>query len=52
MLPEVVVGVLDELNEGDEQSPGMGSVHYQPLQQYPTQAAEHITDDDANTHRT
>ena len=37
VLPEVVVGVLDELNEGDEQSPRMGSVHYQPLQQHPTQ---------------
>ena len=33
MLPEVVGGVLDELNEGDKKPPGVGSVHYQPLQQ-------------------
>ena len=33
--PELEGGVLDELNEGDEQAPGMRSVHNQPLQQNP-----------------
>ena len=43
MLPEVVVGVLDELNEGDEQSPRVGSVDYQPFQQHPTQGTRTCT---------
>ena len=33
MFPEVVARVLDQLDEGDEQSPGVRSVHYQTLQQ-------------------
>ena len=33
VLPEVISGILDELNEGNEQSPRMRSVHYQPLQE-------------------
>ncbi len=33
MCPEVVVCVLDELNEGDEEAPGVRTVHDQPLQQ-------------------
>ena len=35
VFPEVVGGVLDELNEGDEQAPGVRSVHNQSLQQDP-----------------
>ena len=33
VLPEVISGVLDELDEGNEESPRMRSVHYQPLQE-------------------
>ena len=33
VLPEVVSGVLNEFNEGDEQSPRMRAVYYQPLQE-------------------
>ena len=33
VFPEVVGGVLDQLDEGDEQPPGMRSVHNQTLQQ-------------------
>ena len=33
VLPKVVCRVLDELNEGNEQSPWMRSVHYQPLKE-------------------
>ena len=33
VFPEVVARVLDQLNEGDEQSPGVRSVHNQTLQQ-------------------
>ena len=33
VFPEVVGGVLDQLNEGDEQAPGMRSVHNQTRQQ-------------------
>lgn len=29
--PELVEGVLDKLNEGDEESPWMRAVHDQPL---------------------
>lgn len=32
--PEAVARVLDELDEGDEQAPGVRPVHYQPLQQH------------------
>ena len=32
VLPEIVGGVFDELNEGDEEAPGMRSVDYQSLQ--------------------
>ena len=33
VFPEVVARVLDQLDEGDEQSPGVRSVHNQTLQQ-------------------
>ena len=33
MLPEVISGVLDELDKGNEKSPRMRSVHYQPLKE-------------------
>ena len=33
MLPEVIGRVLYELNEHNEQPPGVGTIHYQPLQQ-------------------
>ena len=33
VLPEVVGGVLDELNEGNEQAPWMWPVDYQSLKQ-------------------
>ena len=33
--PELEGGILDELDEGDEESPGVGPVHDQPLQQHP-----------------
>lgn len=36
MIPELELGVLDKLNEGDEEPPGVRSVHYQSLQQNPT----------------
>ena len=35
VLPELEGGVLDELDEGDEETPWMRSVHNQPLQQNP-----------------
>ena len=34
VFPEVVGRVFDELNESDKESPGMGSVDYQSLQQH------------------
>lgn len=36
VIPELELGVLDKLNEGDEEPPGVRSVHYQSLQQNPT----------------
>ena len=33
VLPEVISGILDELDQGNEQSPRMRSVHYQPLKE-------------------
>ena len=33
MLPKVVGGILYELNESDEQTPGVWPIHYQSLQQ-------------------
>lgn len=33
VTPELERGILDELNESDEQSPRMRAVHYQSLQQ-------------------
>ena len=33
--PELERGVLDQLDEGDQQAPWVGSVHNQPLQQHP-----------------
>lgn len=33
MAPELEWWILDELNESDEQSPGVRTVHYQPLEQ-------------------
>ena len=35
VVPELEAGVLDELDEGDEQTPGVRPVHDQPLQQHP-----------------
>lgn len=35
--PKLVLMILDELNEGDEESPRMWPVHDQPLQQHPIQ---------------
>lgn len=35
MAPELEGRVLDQLNEGDEQTPRVGPVHNQPLQQDP-----------------
>ena len=35
--PELEGGVLDQLDEGDQQAPWVGSVHNQPLQQHPEQ---------------
>jgi hypothetical protein len=32
--PEVVARVLDQLDEGDEQAPGVRPIDYQPLQQH------------------
>lgn len=32
--PEVVAWILDQLNEGDQQAPGVWSVHNQTLQQH------------------
>lgn len=36
--PELEGWVLDQLNEGDQQAPGVGPVHNQPLQQHPANA--------------
>ena len=33
--PELEGWVLDQLKEGDQQDPGVGPVHDQPLQQHP-----------------
>ena len=33
VLPEVIGWVLYELDERNEQPPGVGTIHYQPLQQ-------------------
>ena len=35
VVPELEAGVLDELDEGDEKTPGVRPVHDQPLQQHP-----------------
>lgn len=35
MAPELEWWILDELNEGDEKSPWVRAIHYQPLQQDP-----------------
>ena len=32
--PEVIAWILDQLNEGNQQTPGVWSVHNQTLQQY------------------
>ncbi len=37
MAPELKGRVLDQLNEGDEQTPRVRPVHNQPLQQDPAQ---------------
>jgi hypothetical protein len=34
MTPKLVGGVLYEFNESDEEAPGMGTVHYETLQQH------------------
>ena len=36
MLPELEAGVLDELDEGDEEAPRVRPVHDQPLQEHPS----------------
>ena len=33
MLPKVVRRILDQLNKGNQQPPGVWPVHYQPFQQ-------------------
>ena len=33
VIPKFVACICDQLNEGDEESPGMGPDHNQPLQQ-------------------
>lgn len=35
MVPERVAGVLDQLNERDQQSPWVGAVHDKSLQKNP-----------------
>ena len=35
MRPELKGGVLDQLNEGDKEPPGVRPVHNQSLQQHP-----------------
>jgi hypothetical protein len=35
MGPKAVPWILDELNEGDEKTPGMRSIYNQSLQQHP-----------------
>ena len=35
MAPELEGRILDQLNEGDEETPWVRPVHYQPLQQNP-----------------
>ena len=35
MLPELEGGVLDELDEGDEETPRVRTVHDQTLQEHP-----------------
>ena len=37
VVPEAVEGVLDELNEGDQQPPGVRAVDDQTLQEHPDQ---------------
>jgi len=34
VIPELEVWILDKFNESDEEAPGVGSVHNQPLQQH------------------
>ena len=35
--PELERGVLDQLDKGDQETPGVGPVDDQPLQQHPSQ---------------
>ena len=35
--PELESGVLDQLDEGDQETPGVGPVNDQPLKQHPGQ---------------
>jgi hypothetical protein len=35
MAPKAVPWILDQLNEGDEKTPGMRSIYNQSLQQHP-----------------
>ena len=35
VVPEFELWVLDKFNETDEQAPGVGAIHNQPLQQDP-----------------
>ena len=35
--PELERGVLDQLDEGDQETPGVGPVDDQPLKQHPRQ---------------
>ena len=49
VVPELERRVLDELDERDEQSPRVGPVHDQPLQQHPETSNGNDDDDDDST---
>ena len=44
--PELESRVLDELDEGDEEPPGVRPVHDQPLQQHPGEGEEDEDEED------
>ena len=35
MGPEFELWILDEFNKGDQQAPGVGTVHYKSFKEYP-----------------
>lgn len=54
MAPELEGRILDQLDEGDEQTPRVRPVHYQPLQQNPKEQGGNVNQvfvDDAQRHR-